>query len=293
MLNPTFYITDVFSEQPYAGNQLATFPDAGDISSEEMQKITREFNFAETTFIVGGNESEGFDVRIFTPANEVPFAGHPVLGTAYLIREKIVQKPLERIVLNLKIGQIPVTFSKDDVLWMQQAEPVFGETLSEVEVTKAFGETPYMLNHDYPIQAVSTGLPTVIVPVCSLGKLRSLVLDPAACKLALQNVEARNFLLFAKEGYEQGQTLAVRMFAPSLGVMEDAATGSANGCLAAYLVKHQCLGSPEVDIKVGQGYEINRPSQLYLNAKGETGNISVKVGGRVRLVAEGKWAVVN
>jgi trans-2,3-dihydro-3-hydroxyanthranilate isomerase len=110
----------VFAEKKYAGNQLAVFHKAGALSSDEMQQIAREINFSETTFILSDEQRNGgFDVRIFTPREEVPFAGHPTLGTAHVIRNEILQENAEQTVLNLKVGQIPVTFSQDDYCWMQ------------------------------------------------------------------------------------------------------------------------------------------------------------------------------
>jgi trans-2,3-dihydro-3-hydroxyanthranilate isomerase len=128
-----FYITEVFAEGPYAGNQLATLPDAAGISSQEMQQIARAFNFAETTFIVGGSLEQGFDVRIFTPNSELPFAGHPTLGTSYLIRNEILKTDTASVVLNLGVGPIPVEFAEDGVLWMTQNAPTFGEIFSAAE----------------------------------------------------------------------------------------------------------------------------------------------------------------
>ena len=129
-----FFITDVFSEGPYAGNQLATMPDASGISTEEMQQIARAFNFAETTFITGGSLEKGFDVRIFTPNSELPFAGHPTLGTSYLIRNEILKSDVGELTLNLSVGPIPVTFADDGILWMTQNQPEFGTSFDPADV---------------------------------------------------------------------------------------------------------------------------------------------------------------
>src|SRR4030042_912475 len=129
-----FYIVDVFAEEKYAGNQLAVVRDATALSDSQMQKITKEMNYSETTFIMSEEPREGgYDVRIFTPAAEVPFAGHPTLGTAYIIRQEIVRKPVQQVNLNLKVGQIPVCFDRQDdgrdILWMTPKEATFGEEL--------------------------------------------------------------------------------------------------------------------------------------------------------------------
>ena len=279
-----YCITDVFAEGPYAGNQLATVFDAMDIASDEMQKIARAFNFPETTFILGGSLEAGFDVRIFTPAAEVPFAGHPTLGTAFLIRENLVSEATTRITLNLGVGKIPVDFGDDGVLWMQQQAPTFGETLERASVAADLGLSVTDLDPDLPVQRVSTGLDFVIVPLNS----------PEALKRAYspRGSLGRGVLVFCRGSYDDGQSLMARLFADELGVTEDPATGSANGCLAAYLVNHDYFGDSgnRVRVNVGQGYEIKRPSQLYLDAGCEGGEAwSIRVGGRVALVAEGQW----
>lgn len=278
-----FFITDVFAEGPYAGNQLATMLDASDISSEEMQKIAREFNFAETTFITGGNLVDGFDVRIFTPAAEVPFAGHPTLGTSFLLRNEILKSKVESLVLNLAIGKIPVSFSEDGRLWMQQKQPTFGETFSVEAVATELGLEPGDIDVRYPSQAVSTGLEFLLVPLTSFTALKKARVTKSRL--------AQGYFVFCEGGYNDEQHIQARMFASELGVVEDPATGSANGCLASYLVEHEYLGANEVDVTVGQGYEINRPSQLYLRASKIEGEFDIRVGGRVRVVAEGVWRV--
>ena len=278
-----FFITDVFAEGPYAGNQLATMLDASDISSEEMQKIAREFNFAETTFITGGNLEDGFDVRIFTPAAEVPFAGHPTLGTSFLLRNEILKSKVESLVLNLAIGKIPVTFSEDGRLWMQQKQPTFAETFPAGAVAMELGLEPGDIDVRYPSQAVSTGLEFLLVPLTNFAALKKArVIDSRL---------AQGYFIFCKGGYNDEQHIQARMFASDLGVAEDPATGSANGCLASYLVEYEYLGANEIDVTVGQGYEINRPSQLYLRASKIEGEFDIRVGGRVRVVAEGVWRV--
>ncbi|MEX2327646.1 MAG: PhzF family phenazine biosynthesis protein, partial [Pseudomonadales bacterium] len=171
-MSRTFYITEVFSEAPYGGNQLATVLDASGISMEEMQKIARGFNFSETTFIVGGNHKDGFDVRIFTPAGELPFAGHPTLGSAYLARQLYCRGDESVVQLNLGIGPIPVTFADDDVLWMKQKAPVFGDIIAREQVAATLGLSVADLSDTNPCQYVSTGLEFLIVPLVSHSALQ-------------------------------------------------------------------------------------------------------------------------
>lgn len=276
-----YFITDVFAEGPYAGNQLATLPDAADLSGEEMQKIARAFNFAETTFITGGSLEEGFDVRIFTPTDELPFAGHPTLGTSFLIRNELLGSDTDTITLNLGVGPITVTFENDGVLWMAQNEPEFGEILPHEVVAQSLGLEPDDMAPDFPCQRVSTGLEFLMAPVRNYEVLKK--------AWAGRSSVSRTFFVFCQGEYAAGQQIQARMFASELGVTEDPATGSANGCLAAYLAEHEYLGSPRVEARVGQGYEINRPSQLYLRSEKHNGQYHVRVGGRVSLVAVGQW----
>ena len=276
-----YFITDVFAEGPYAGNQLATVVDSNGLTTEEMQQIARAFNFAETTFVMGGDPVAGFDVRIFTPMSELPFAGHPTLGTSYVIRNLLLDGQLEHITLNLGVGPIEVTFAADGVLWMKQNPPVFGDQLPADEVAGRLGLTASQIDSTFPCQLVSTGLEFLLVPLESYDALRQAA--------PMGNEVTNGHFLFCRGAYDEGQQIQARMFAGGLGVPEDPATGSANGCLAAYLSKHAYLGSEEVDARVGQGYEIARPSQLYLQSAPSGTEISVRVGGRVNLVAEGQW----
>jgi trans-2,3-dihydro-3-hydroxyanthranilate isomerase len=292
-LSLPFYITDVFAEGPYAGNQLATVDNAADLSAEEMQQIALSFNFAETTFITGGNQTDGFDVRIFTPAAELPFAGHPTLGTAFLLRRQLLAQShsskaaaetATEVCLNLGVGPIQVTFGDDGVIWMRQPQPSFGDVLTVEQAAASLGLQRHQIDDRYPVQNVSTGVEFLIVPVKSLADLRTIEVSQQPCADAI--------LAFCPGAYSPGQTLAARVFATSMGVVEDAATGSANGCLAAYLLEHDYFGELQIDLKVGQGYEIKRPSQLYLRATKTTeqsAEFSINVGGRVRLVAQGEW----
>jgi trans-2,3-dihydro-3-hydroxyanthranilate isomerase len=285
-VNPTFTIVDVFAEEKYAGNQLAVVRGAADLADETLQKITREMNYSETTFILSEEERDGgYDVRIFTPGGEVPFAGHPTLGTAYVIRNEILATPAERVVLNLEAGEIPVTFG--DVLWMRQLPPSFGPELDPNRLARVLNLEEGDLDHRHPVQEVSTGLPAIIVPLRSLDALRRC---RANWDLYRETAAAgKNLYAFCPEPHGGGPgDLSARMFADDLGVPEDPATGSAAGCLAGYLVEHRYFGADAVEVRVEQGYEIQRPSLLYLRAEREGGGINVSVGGKVQLVARGE-----
>lgn len=289
-----FIFTDVFAESKYAGNPLATFLDGSSLSGGEMLQITREINFSETTFILPDEGKDGgFRVRIFTPGSEVDFAGHPTLGTAWVIRQHLIRKPVDPVVLNLNVGPVPVTWPDPDdgnsPLFMEQVEPSFDEHADQKTMAGVLNLNPDDLDSRWPVQSVSTGLPHFIVAVKDLKTLKKVRVNLDLYWALINQSETKSILVFCPEGYDASQALAVRVFGDYYGVPEDPATGSGNGCLAAFLVKYRYYGSDTIDIRTGQGYEIGRPSTLVLRASKQGESIQVKVGGRVVPVAEGYW----
>lgn len=285
--NP-FYILDVFAESKYAGNQLAVVRNAADLSAEEMQSIALEMHYSETTFILSDTSREGgYDVRIFTPASEVPFAGHPTVGTAWLIRDQIIRDSVAKVVLNLKVGQIPVMF-EGDVLWMKQIQPTFMQMCTPAQVAPVLNLNESDFDTRYPIQEVSTGLEFLIVPLKNMDAVKRAHVNLDRLKELIAPLQAKMIFLFSAETYEPENQINARMFGDEFGVAEDPATGSANGCLAAYLVKYRYFGSNEVNARVEQGYEIKRPSILRLRASERDGVFDINVGGKVFLVTRGE-----
>ena len=293
MGNHIFYIVDVFTKEKYAGNQLAVIICKKEISNQEMQKIAREINFSETTFILSEiKRNDGYDVKIFTPEVEVPFAGHPTLGTAYIIQSEIIKTPIKELILNFQVGQISVKISYDkgkiDNLWMEQLEPIFGICFEPEPILELLNLKKSDLDDRFPIQEVSTGLPHIIVPLKSLDSIkRARVIKDKYFNL-IKSTNAKALLLFCNETYDDVNDLNVRMFADFYGISEDPATGSGNGCLAGYLIKHNYFNKNEINIRVEQGYEIGRKSLLFLNTKKQNGKINVKVGGNVVIIAKGE-----
>ena len=290
----TFYVVDVFAEERYTGNQLAVFRSGRALPDTEMQRIAREMNFSETTFILSDEKRHGgYDVRIFTPKTELPFAGHPTLGTAFVIQREIVKEPVETIILNLKVGQIPVTFSysgKDaDILWMKQIQPTFGQTFDTESISQVLSLDAEDIDNRFPIQDVSTGVPSIIVPLKTLDAVKRARIDKDKYFKLIKDKQAKAILVFCPETYNKENDLNVRFFADYYGVPEDPATGSANGCLAGYSVKHRYFGKDQINIRVEQGYEIGRPSLLLLKAENREGKIDVHVGGRVVMIAKGEF----
>jgi len=289
----TFYIVDVFAEKKYTGNQLAVFRNAGKLSDIEMQCLAKEMNYSETTFILSEKKrDEGYDVRVFTLEEEIPFAGHPTLGTAYVIQSEIIGKPVRKVILNLKIGQIPVTVNykeeKVDILWMKQKAPVFGKIFDREQISEVLSISKGEIDDRFPVQEVSTGLPFIIVPLKNLNALKKAQIKKEAYFRLIENTDAKAILIFSPETYKKENDLNVRVFADYYGVPEDPATGSANSCLAGYLVKYRYFGNNRINIRVEQGYEIGRPSLLFLKAEEKEDRIDVFVGGKVIMTAKGK-----
>jgi trans-2,3-dihydro-3-hydroxyanthranilate isomerase len=294
MKESTFYILDVFAEQKYAGNQLAVFRHVEGLSDAEMQKIAREMHFSETTFILSEEEKNGgYEVRIFTPASEVPFAGHPTLGTAYVIQREIIRKPVKQIILNLKAGQIPVSMeykgSQIENMWMKQNEPVFGRTFNLNSISRSLSVDPKEIDERFPIQEVSTGLPFIIVPLKTQVAIKRAKVDQDKFFALVENSQAKAVMVFSPQTEDPNNDLKARVFVDYYGIPEDPATGSANGCLAGYLVKYRYFGKDQIDITVEQGYEIGRPSLLLLKAEKTEKGISVRVGGKAVMVARGEF----
>lgn len=290
-----YYILDVFAEKKYSGNQLAVVFDFNhQLTSEQMQVIAQEMNYSETTFILSERPDEnGYMVRIFTPSIEVPFAGHPTIGTSFIIQEKLLGWKKETITLNLKAGPIPVTQTTNNdgqiLLWLKAMQPQFGETLLHEDFASIINLQPNDIDQRFPIQSVSTGLPFLIVPVKTLEAIRraKVYLDQFQNFLEKTNT-AKAIFLFCPEIVNDHNHFHARMFGDFYGIPEDPATGSANSCLAPYLVKHQYFGKSCIDIRVEQGYEINRPSLIHLRAELKNDAYDIHVGGQCIITMSGK-----
>ncbi|MCL2933766.1 MAG: PhzF family phenazine biosynthesis protein [Trichodesmium sp. MAG_R03] len=286
-----FYIVDVFAEAKYAGNQLAVFTGAevANLSDEEMLQIAREMNYSETTFVLSSEQQNGgYNVRIFTPTKELSFAGHPTLGTAYIIQREIIKNMVDQVVLNLGVGQISVSW-KGEVLWMGQNVPSFARKYQVETLAKVLNLEVVDIDTRFPIQEVSTGLPFVIVPLKNLLALKKAKVNLDKYYQFIQTAKVTEILIFCPETYKDIDDLSVRMFAPYLGITEDPATGSGNGCLAGYLAEYNYFNQRKINVRVEQGYEINRPSLLLLQAEKKAEGIEVFVGGNVVMVAQGKF----
>jgi trans-2,3-dihydro-3-hydroxyanthranilate isomerase len=290
-----FFIVDVFAETKLSGNQLAVFLDPEKLSTLQMQRIAQEMHYSETTFVNSRvKQDKGYDVRIFTPEAELPFAGHPTLGTATIVQSRVIRKPVLQVSLNMKVGQIPVTFSysgrKPKVLWMRQRSPSFGKRYRTGPVADFLNLDESDLDGRFPVQDVSTGASFLIVPLKSLDAVRRAKLDRDKYLEFAKNAESNIVLVFTAETYRSLNDLNVRVLIPSSVTPEDPATGSGNGCLAAYLVHYKFMKREKIDLRVEQGYEMGRKSLLLLRAGPGLSGIEVNVGGMVHFIAEGEFA---
>lgn len=281
-----FYIVDCFAEEKYQGNQLAVFLPEEALSDDEMQKIAREMHFSETSFILSGKqENGGYAVRIFTPDTEVPFAGHPTIGTAFIIWKVLAGEKSDRILLNLKAGTIPVDV-EDGVFTMEQNQPEFGETVDRETVAQVLSIPEDRIRSDLPIQWVSTGLQAYIIPLVDEEAVKCCRVDHGAFARYHQTHDKCNMLVFCPI---EKNLLKVRVFMDDTGFLEDPATGSANGCLAGYLLQREFFGEGAVSYTVLQGAEAKRPSKLYISGEKRSDGYTIRVGGKAFLAAEGVW----
>lgn len=284
-----FYIVDVFAENKYEGNQLAVCLPDENIEQEEMQAIAKETNFSETTFIMSGlQENGGYDVKIFTPDSEIPFAGHPTIGTAFIIQQLFEDHKAAEIKLNLKVGQVPVVF-ENQYAWMTQNQPVFGTEIDVETIAKSLQIDIEDINNDYPVQVVSTGLPSIIVNLKTLDAVNRCKVNHQVYDEMLEKIGDANLFVFTEETIHPENDLHARVFMFTSGHLEDPATGSANGNLAGYLLKNNFFNKNNISYSVEQGYSIGRPSLLKIKAKKNDDNFLIQVGGSIFVIAEGKW----
>ncbi len=295
-----FTLVDVFTSRPFGGNQLAVFSDAAGLSDAEMQSLAHEMNFSESTFVTA-SEVPGVvrRVRIFTPAREVPMAGHPTVGTTWVLASH-GQIPLrsERVVAEatLELGIGPVTMSiegadaKPEFVWMAHREAEFGaKRRDRGRIAKALGITAADIRDDLPIQIVSTGFPFVFVPLRNLDALAKCT--PSAAPIAaLFEPGAWAPLIYMFVANQSGEfSVRSRMFAPHDGIAEDPATGSAAAPFGAYAATYGLINpAPEASFLINQGVEMGRPSEIHVEVvRKDGGAFGIRIGGRCVIVGEG------
>ena len=291
---------DVFTNRRFEGNQLAIFPDAGDLSTEQMQTLAREMNFSESTFILPA-EMPGTDIRmrIFTPGSELPMAGHPTIGSTFaLAHERTIEAGLERWVFGLNIGPTPVELTWNDgrisFAWMDQRPPEYREPIAlRSEIIRAAGVDPQAVDATgLPIEEVSCGVSFIFVPVQTRAAVDAAEPDLAVMRRLKSAFPGGHnaIFIFTTEPVEPDVTAYSRMFAPGLGVAEDPATGGASGPLGSYLVKHGLVRKDRMQDMVSlQGVAMGRPSRIHMritqNADQQV--TRVQVGGQAVRIGEG------
>ena len=298
----SYHLLDVFTDRPFGGNPLAVFTDGRGISDAQMQAIARELNLSETTFVLPPLDPQtDFQVRIFTPTYELPMAGHPTVGTAFILAREGLVKPAERestVVFEEGVGPVPVKISWKEgapgFIEMRQPLPKFGPRFDDAKVIAEMLslETRDILETNLPMEMVSCGVPFLFVPINSLEAMGRIRFRPDVCERVLSGLApGSGVFVFAKGGQFPGSDVHGRMFAPGLGVLEDPATGSACGPLGCYLVRHHVLASEgELRCVIEQGLEMGRPSFLHVTITHADGEISaVNVGGTCHYMGAGSW----
>jgi trans-2,3-dihydro-3-hydroxyanthranilate isomerase len=269
-------IVDVFAETPLAGNQLAVVRDCAGLTGEAMQDIAREMNFSETTFVTAEGDGEA-EVRIFTPVAELPFAGHPTVGTAW-----VLSGGEGSCRLHLGAGTVPVQF-EDGIGWMTPPRAELGDTFGPAKTAELIRLDVSALDPDYPIRFAEVGPRFLLVGLRDLTSLKAARLDGDLHQAYVdEGLGVQCVYVFTSDSYGPDADFASRMFFNSGGLREDPATGSANTAFAAYL--HDLRGG-EFDVVVDQGVEMLRPSRLYLRV-----GANPQVGGRTQLVSRGTFA---
>ncbi|CAM3482517.1 PhzF family phenazine biosynthesis protein [Flavobacterium chungbukense] len=281
-----FYIVDVFADKKYAGNQLAVFLEAEKLSTEQMQQIAREINFAESTFVTKlDKENNKAEIRIFTPAHEMQFAGHPIIGTSWVLMNKIFENSPNEIKLEVPIGPIGIHKS-DDLIWLKAAQPKFWDVFSKEDFTFFSNLKISDFENQFPVQEVTTGSAFVMVPLSSERALANLVLDKDKADQWMRQhckTDHRGLYFYYLEG---SKLMSRLLYIEHNQLLEDAATGSASTCLQASLLKYN---TKEIELINYQGDYMNRPSQIYFKGKLVDDHYDINIGGKAQFVAKGEW----
>jgi len=245
-------------------------------------------NLSETTFLFPTSHPDAnFDVRIFTPGKEIPFAGHPTLGTAFVLKYAgLISSTTNNLILNFKAGLISIHLQEDGIILMKTPAGKILQTFSNTkEVADTLGVKPNNIEPNLPIQTVTTGFPALLVPINSLGAMKEILLDLALLKLLLKEAKADMIYPFTRQTFDQENSIHARGFAPFIGIPEDPGTGSVASALGYYLNEKN---SKEKRIIIEQGYEMERPSNIIVEIDDVAGRTNeIRVGGRVRLVFQG------
>jgi trans-2,3-dihydro-3-hydroxyanthranilate isomerase len=290
-MTPNFFIVDVFAEQAYAGNPLAVVLGAELLSDETMQLIAAETNYSETTFVYSTAEANGgYRTRLFTPAREIAFAGHPILGTAWVVRNHLAARTKDSVKLNLQVGEIPVYFEGSGhgagCLWFDAPPITTGIQCEPERMAAALGLGIDDIDSRYPIQVMSAGTAAVIVPLRSLAALQRALLDLKAYSALLAEGFPPLTYLFCAETRSAENDLSARFFFEAHGVREDPATGNGAAFLARYLRLHGVYPPEKQSWRIEQGHEVRRPSLVQIRVR-NVPDATIQVGGGVVAAIQG------
>jgi trans-2,3-dihydro-3-hydroxyanthranilate isomerase len=301
---PLLHIVDVFAERPYGGNPLAVVVTSCELPAGTMQGVAAEMNFSETTFVSPERSPDGgHSVRIFTPMREIAFAGHPILGTAWVLRDVLGQTSGSStegsVVLNLQVGQIPVTFEstaadsdkvplKAETAWFRAPPAVLGDSCPRELMATALGIAPTDVLDTSPIQQVTSGASAMIVPLSGLSALRRCRLNLAAYAPLIERGLPSLVYLYCQETERPENDLSARFFFDAHGVREDPATGNGAAFLGHYILEHRVFRGDSMRLRIEQGREVRRPSLILLRALRGLAGAEVSVGGRVIPVVRGE-----
>lgn len=294
-----YVIADVFTSRQFGGNQLAVFIDGRGVDSETMQEIAREMNYSETTFLLPAEEDGDFRLRIFTPATELPFAGHPIVGTANVIIARKLKEwdsPLATVSFETGVGliQVEIDTSNGEAGHTTMTQPIpelVGRFEDKSRVAASLSLDISDIDARLPVEALSNGLTVLLIPVTSLRAVEKIKVDTRALEQICKEIGAKTVMAFSLETAQTTRTAHCRVFVPLEGIAEDAATGSAHGPLGFYLVQYGLVEIRQTTKIISeQGFEMKRPSLLHteIDSNPATKQISaVRVGGSVVISGEG------
>ena len=295
-LNPGYriYLVDVFTHEPYSGNPLAVVAGSEPLADATMQRIAAEINFSETTFLGAAMDADGgYPLRVFTPVREIAFAGHPLLGSAWVLRRFLLQQALQRVQLNLATGPVAVSFEVDadgsELCWFTAPPITPGARIEAQAIAAALGLSAADIDTRTPVQVLSAGTAAVIVPLRNRDALRRARLDLAAFAPLASAGHPPLTYLYCRQTASADTDIAARFFFEAGEVREDPATGNGAAFLGAYMLQHENPGAGGIRLRIEQGHELGRPALVHLHASGR----EVRVGGGVVATVAGEMLAAD
>ena len=294
-MTPRIFVVDVFAERLYSGNQLAVVLSDEMLPVERMQLLASETNYSETTFLTPVlQQNGGYAVRIFTPAREIAFAGHPILGTAWVVRQFVATGLPETLALNLGVGQVRITFEVDsngrEIAYFVAPETKLGPTCSRENIASALRLDPICIDMERPVQQISAGVSALIVPARNLDALRRCTVgNEGFAELARLGLPSLVYF-YCQQTRDPRNDICARFFFEANGAREDPATGNGAAFLGSYLLEHRIFPRSGFGLRIEQGENLGRPSVIYLRAREIDGHREISVGGSVILTVRGELA---